>query len=705
MTANMTSNPSGAYSNVSVGLKEFFTGDTVENAEGPWYNIALSNGSVTDSWRHQPGINGYPMFFYLPNAWTYGVGNHILIAAPFNDSSPIDFTVIGTETVLGVPCIVVNHLVNTVYDNLGEHREINQNITLWFNTNTGDDSGLLMRIIGHDRQYYSYNYGLYWYHYNTEVSMETGQTNILTLTLPPNENGIVPWMGAGKYLQYDIQGSGYIDARLTDHVGYMNLQLPGNTKFRAIVSANLTLKVDRGTTAYVDPYGSSRYVWVLHLMLNNTQLLLPDLRRTIQFLNQTGLPVPYPEAADQIIGMIAPFNKTGLVADTWFLVDNVTGQMYWPGVHFSSLSGFSPSMTESIGDLLSQGLGLQLLSWFAQSYMYQGWSISNPPETRTIHQDASDPYTTRTIDATLDASITCVGTEYLNFPGGGAGHCWRLNSNLNGHIVETAFRDNRSIPPEGMSPGDFLDNSTMDIIGNGFVDIERTSGFPLAFGLNFRFTSTSEPRFMPYYWFSTYIDVGLDLSVKIPHTNIWFSNPPVYLTMGLGGGNMTSPTSTFGSYGFDVWMNGITSGVSVTSSASQPPNSTAPPGGQLPFVYLDIKGVPAGSGNIILYVFYNRTKVQQLNIIEDSLKLYTFNISTHQWEELASTHLTINATHGVIFAVLPHLSYFAVLGASPTGGIPSLYVIIAAVAVIAVLAAVVYIKKGKGKGGLSKPAL
>jgi hypothetical protein len=701
MTANMTAIPSGAFSNVSVALKEFFTGATVENAEGIWYSINLGSGDVADSWRHQPGINGYPMFFCLPHAWTYGIGNHVLIAAPFNDTAPIDFTVIAYDTVLGVPCVVLNHVTSSVYDYLDQHREIDQNITLWLNTNNGDDSGLLMRIIGHDTQYYSYNYGAYWYHYNTEMSMEIGQTNILTLTLPPIENGMVPWMGIGKYLQYNIQGSGYIDAQLTDHLGTMDLQLPYDTKFRTIVSANLTLKVDKGTTAYVDPYGSSRYVWVLHLMLNNTQLLLPDLRRALQYLNATGMPVPYPEGADMIIGMLAPFNKTGLVADTWFLVDNQTGQMYWPGVHFSSLSGYSPSMTETIGELLSEGLGLQLLSWFAQNYMYQGWTMSNPPETQTIHQDASDPYTTRTIDGTLAASITCVGTEYLNFPGGGGGHCWRINSNLNGHIVETAFRDNRSIVPSGMSPGDFLDNSTMTMTGNGFTDIERTSGFPLAFGLNFHFTLASEPRFTPYYWFSTYIDVALDLSVKVPHTNIWFTNVPVYLTLGLGGGNTTSPESTFGDHGFDVWMNGAND-VVVTSSSSAPPDSTAPPSGTLPFIYLDIKGIPAGSGNIILYVFYNRTKVHDLGLDENSLKLYTFNATSHNWQALSSTHLVINATHGCIFAVLNHLSYFAVLGSSPAGaGIPTLYIIIAGVAVIAVLAAVVYVKKGRSRGGLT----
>lgn len=617
--------------------------------------------------------------------------------------SPINFEVIGYDTVLGVNCVVLNHAVNTVTDNAtsGEHHQTDQNITLWFNTNNGVDGGLLMRIIGHSWQYDSYSYGYYWYNNNMELSMEIGQTNILDLTLPPVVNGMVPWMSTGKYLQYNIQGSGYIDARLTDHAGMgMNLQLPGNTKFRTIVSANLTLKVDRGTSAYLDPYGSSRYVWVLHLMLNNTQLLLPDLRRTIQYLNATGLPVPYPEGADEIIAMLAPFNRTGLVADTWFLVDNLTGQMYWPGVHFSLLSGYSPSMTASIGDLLSQGLGLQLLSWFAQSYMYQGWSISNPPETRIIHQDASDIYTNRTIDGTLDASITCVGTEYLNFPGGGAGNCWRINSNLNGHIVETAFRDNRSIPPGSMSPGDFLDNSTMAIIGNGFVDIERTSGFPLALGLNFRFTLSSEPRFMPYYWFSTYVDIGLDLSMTIPHTNIWFSNPPVQLSLGATG-NATTPGDYFGKYGFAVTTTGAT-GVSVTSSASAPPGVGTPPTSKLPLVYLSINVVTLSGGQPILYVYYNVTKVTQLHIDENSLAIYIWNTTSSSWNALPSTHLRLNSTTGVIFAVVPHFSYFAVMGSSPgTLGMPTIYVIIAAVAVIAVLAAVVYIRKGKGKSGLN----
>jgi hypothetical protein len=207
---------------------------------------------------------------------------------------------------------------------------------------------------------------------------------------------------------------------------------------------------------------------------------------------------------------------------------------------------------------------------------------------------------------------------------------------------------------------------------------------------------------LPYYWFTSYIDVSLDLSIKVPKTNIWFSNPPVNLILGAGG-NATSPDSTFGAYGFDVWTNGADD-VVVTSSASAPPDSTSPPSGTLPFVYLDVQGVMLpGSTQIILYVFYNRTRVQALHIDENSLRLYTFNTTTHIWDALQTTHLTLNSTHGVLFAVLPHLSYFAVLGTSAgagIGGIPTLYIIIAAVAVIGVLAAVVFMRRGKGKGGL-----
>jgi hypothetical protein len=463
------------------------------------------------------------------------------------------------------------------------------------------------------------------------------------------------------------------------------------------------MKVDRGTTAWVDPWNSTRYVWVVHLMLNNTKLLLPDLRRSIQYLNQTlHLPVPYPEAADQVISILSPFNHTGKVADTWFLVDNETGIMLWPGIHLGALNTFIPGASSDLGDLVSQGLGLEILSYFAQSVLYQGWSIGNPLSTQTIPPTThTNPVYAETLSGHAVASITAVGTTYLNFPGGGGGHCWQIKPNVNVQIsISTMLnRSYLGYPYVGIStPLDYLvRNTTFSLGSTGYIDIERTSGFPLEFDVKTSFNMTGQAQALPYFWLSDNFKVFIELSAKVPKTNIWFSNPPVHLIAGAGG-NATTPPGYFGDYGFDIWTNGA-GNVTVTSSASQPPETLGPPAGTLPFIYLNVDGFKLpGSTQVILYVYFNRTKVLNLGIDENTLKIYVWNTTLSDWSALQTTHLDINATHGVLFAVLPHFSYFAVLGSPPAsgGGIPTIVILIAAAAVVIVLAAVVYMKKGKG---------
>jgi hypothetical protein len=465
-----------------------------------------------------------------------------------------------------------------------------------------------------------------------------------------------------------------------------------------IISSNVTLKIERGTTAYIDPWGNSSYVWILHLMLNNTKMLLPDFRRTVEYLNTTfGMPT---ETAYAALDQLSHFNHTGLVADTWLIVENKTGIMFWPGMHGSDmLEAFDPGAGEAIGEWLSKGYGLQVLSWFAQSYLYQGWKLSIPDAMKHITQ--TNPYSdfTETIDITADASITDVGTEYLTFSGGGGGNCWRLetNANMQEHIttmLERSVEENKYFNPMLL-----VRNSTGSFTGNGFIDIERVSGFPLRFQLDLTMTLNGEARFTPHYWFTLSFGAGVHLEVKVPKTNIWFSNPPVTLSLGRpgAGGNVTTPSDYFGQYGIDAWMSGA-GDVSLTSSASPPPDTGAIPESMLPFVFLDITGVPiSGSEAVILYVYYNVTKVHDLGIDENSLKIYVYNATSGEWDALASTHTHLNATTGVLVAILPHLSYFAVLGSPSTGGaaggMSTTLILIAAVAVIAVAAAVVVMKK------------
>jgi hypothetical protein len=414
--------------------------------------------------------------------------------------------------------------------------------------------------------------------------------------------------------------------------------------------------------------------------------------------------VPYPEGVAFIESILGPFNHTGLVADTWFLVDNATGIMLWPGMHFGALSTFEPTASEELGTLLSEGLGFEILSYFAQSVLYQGWSISNPLSTQTITSHPYKPYNqryTQTTSGTAVVSITAIGTEYLTFPGGGSGHCWRLQPSVNVHVTQSTMLNKSATAPPGYpygSPiGYLMQNGSYGITGTGYIDIERTTGFPLKMGLQTTLTLNSEARAQPYFWDSVGITVFVDLTMSVPKTNIWFSNPPAKLIAGMGG-NVTTPPGYFGDFGFDVWMSGAHN-VSVTTSVSPPPDAGTAPNGTLPFIYLDVKGIATGGTAIILYVYYNRTKVSQLGIDENSLKLYTWNYTSSAWSALETTHLVINSTHGVLFAVLPHLSYFAVLGSPSTSGggaIPTTYILIAAVAVIVVLAAVVYMKRRRG---------
>jgi hypothetical protein len=566
----------------------------------------------------------------------------------------------------------------------------------------------MMRMIGHELDYQNETLTpSVWYSHETEMSFEIAypSTNIMTLALTtPVPTSIVGWMSPGKYIQYNIQGGGYIDANINFHNSTPTWALPGNAEFRANVSASVTMRITKGTTAWVDPWNKTIFAWVVHLMVNNTQLLLPDLDRSIKYLNQTlGLKIDYPQAVSEIELMLAPFNHTGVVADTWFLVDNATGIMLWPGVNLGPLTPLTPStLSSGLGNLLSQGLGLEILSYFAQSVLYQGWYVSLPVSTMPIGPVTSKPAgenLTQTLSGTAQASLTDVGTTYLKFPGGGGGQCWQLQPNVNLQLTESTILNRSAVTLPYGKPFDYLtSNGTFSFTtsSNSYIDIERTTGFPLGMDLQITFTYNGQAQQTPHWYISTGITVFVDLSMSIPKTNVWFSNPPV--TLIVFGGNVTTPPGYFSQYGFDVWMSNVHN-VTVTSAVSPPPDAGAPPAGTLPLAFLDIKGtITTGGTAVILYVFYNRTRVNQLGIDENSLKLYTWNSTTSVWDPLQTTHLVINSTHGVLFAVLPHFSYFAVLGSAPAsgGGIPTTYILIAAVAVVVVLAAVVFMKRRRG---------
>jgi hypothetical protein len=699
MTADLNvSTLAPRYANLSISVYNLFTGAVISQIQGVWYNISTQTGLVAHTGGFDNStLHNSPSFLYVPQVAHLNFGQQINISTPFNQTA-LEFTLIKFETVLGIQTKLLATSWNSTYYSGSSVWSSSGEIDLWI---SNDSNGLLMRMSGWDQNSYT-NYP-YYQNNDMQMSVEIAQTNIVTLVPPTIPQSIVGWMSPGKYIRYNLQGSGYIDASIINHTSGVTWALPGNAEFRVTVSANLTMDITRGTTAWVDPWNETCYMWVVHVMLNNTQLLLPDLDRTIKYLNQTlgaeGADIPYPQTVTEIESMFSPFNHTGLVADTWFLVDNATGTMFWPGVNLQSVQPITGSSTTTeLGNMLSEGFGLEILSYFAQSVLYQGWSISNPVSTQVISSTNTNSQYTETTSGTALVSITDMGTTYLNFLGGGGGTCWNLQPSANIKVTESTML-NRSAPsyPFSNAMNYLMQNGTIGLTSTGYIDVERTTGFPLAFNLQNTFTYDGTALAQPYFWMSTGITISVDLSAAIAKTNVWFSNPPVQLIAGFGG-NATTPPGYFGQYGFDVWTNGA-GNVTVTSSVSQPPETGAPPSGTLPFIYLDVAGIKLpNASQVILYVYFNRTKVLDLGLDENSLKIYVWNTTATAWSALQTTHLDLNSTVGVLLALLPHFSYFAVLGSPPVsgGGIPTTYLLIAAVAVILVLATVVVLKRRKG---------
>jgi ABC-type transport system substrate-binding protein len=145
-----------------------------------------------------------------------------------------------------------------------------------------------------------------------------------------------------------------------------------------------------------------------------------------------------------------------------------------------------------------------------------------------------------------------------------------------------------------------------------------------------------------------------------------------YVDLTQSGVNATTPGWTLGVYGFDIATSGA-GNVSVIFYTAAPPGTAGAPNGAVPVVYLDVTGFKLpGSTQTILYVYYNRTRVIDLGVNESRLALYVWNTTTtpEQWSPLVSTHLVLNSTTGVVFAVAPHFSYFAVFAGTPQTGSP-----------------------------------
>jgi hypothetical protein len=184
----------------------------------------------------------------------------------------------------------------------------------------------------------------------------------------------------------------------------------------------------------------------------------------------------------------------------------------------------------------------------------------------------------------------------------------------------------------------------------------------------------------------------------------WSTNPPIVLVGGPGN-NATTPSDTFRNYNFSLTVNGAKD-VVITSSREAPPSVGTIPSGTRSFIFLRIDGqfIP-GTNLAAVYLFYNRTSIQELGINETSMRLYRWNSTTSLWDEIPGTAIVLNSTHGVVIGYMTHFSYFAVFGSPVTGGgnvwnEAFIIVMLATVGVVVVVAAaVVLVRRRSGQKG------
>jgi hypothetical protein len=144
----------------------------------------------------------------------------------------------------------------------------------------------------------------------------------------------------------------------------------------------------------------------------------------------------------------------------------------------------------------------------------------------------------------------------------------------------------------------------------------------------------------------------------------------------------------------------------ITSSREAPPSVGTIPSGTRSFIFLRIDGqfIP-GTNLAAVYLFYNRTSIQELGINETSMRLYRWNSTTSLWDEIPGTAIVLNSTHGVVIGYMTHFSYFAVFGSPVTGGgnvwnEAFIIVMLATVGVVVVVAAaVVLVRRRSGQKG------
>jgi len=154
------------------------------------------------------------------------------------------------------------------------------------------------------------------------------------------------------------------------------------------------------------------------------------------------------------------------------------------------------------------------------------------------------------------------------------------------------------------------------------------------------------------YWFAieAYDEVpnfsGISNSPAATTTTPW--HPPSYGFYGMKGYIIMTNATNFYVTGSSAWLLGGSST------------------GLLPYIYLDMQGDITPGKIVLVRIFYDRNRAQQLGINESTLQFYTWNVTSLFWQPIQGVDQILNSTDGTITMYISHFSYYAVFGSPPS---------------------------------------
>jgi len=99
--------------------------------------------------------------------------------------------------------------------------------------------------------------------------------------------------------------------------------------------------------------------------------------------------------------------------------------------------------------------------------------------------------------------------------------------------------------------------------------------------------------------------------------------------------------------------------ISVVEYSANPVNVTVEKKSAGKYVEIVEENTSSNLSSVIIKVYYNETEINNLNIDENSLKLYYFNESSLEWQELESF---VDSDENYVYVNLTHLSLFGIYG-------------------------------------------